>query len=68
MYVDGALIDETEGRCSVYNGSLLLCAEQMENGSLFRFSNQKIRKLAIVAEALSDEQLKERYGADTKYR
>ena len=68
VYVDGALIDETEGRCSVYNGSLLLCAEQMENGSLFRFSNQKIRKLAIVAEALSDEQLKERYGADTKYR
>lgn len=68
VYVDGVFVQEVSGRCSAYNGSLLLCAERMDNGSLFRFSNQKIRKLNIVSNALSEEELKEAYGSDTNYR
>lgn len=69
VYLNGEKQIEAESRCKLWDGTLLVCAERMLNGTPFRFSTQKIRQLTISEKIPADGEILEQYNRDmhTKY-
>ena len=54
VYMNGEKKFETDAATKSWDGNLIIGAERLLNGSFFRYSNQKVRKLEITA-SIPDE-------------
>lgn len=55
IYVDGALVAETESAMKGYDGTLLLGAQRDADGNIFRISKTQIKHLSVFAGAMTAE-------------
>ena len=57
VYMNGEKKFETDAVCKSWDGTLIIDAERLLNGSLFRYSNQKVRKLEITEEIPDESEI-----------
>lgn len=55
IYVDGALVAETESAMKGYDGTLLLGAQRDADGNIFRISKTQVKHLSVFAGAMTAE-------------
>ncbi|MBR6029713.1 MAG: hypothetical protein IKP40_11585 [Clostridia bacterium] len=63
IYVDGVLTAEKESRIASYLGPMMIGCERSQIGMPFRFSDASVRRLRVMNEALTDEQVLAMYQA-----
>ncbi len=66
VYVNGELKGEKDSRIRSWEGTLIVGAERLLNGELFRYSTEKIRSLEISSELPDDAGIQEKYRSEKK--
>ena len=64
VYMNGELRAELDSRTKTWDGTLFVGAERMLDGTPFRFSTEKIRKLTISGTLPSEDDLRAQMQAD----